>query len=97
VLACQSWRLLQAPKNLCARVLHAKYSPYGNILDAKPIVGMNYVWRSILQGLEVLKVGMIWRIGDGCNVRIWEDPWLPCGVTRRPTTNKGDGDLIMDS
>jgi hypothetical protein len=89
--------LLQAPEFLYAQVLHAKYSTYGNILDAKPIVGMNYVWRSILQGLEVLKVGMICRIGDGSNVRIWEDPWLPCGVTRRPTTNKGDRDLIMVS
>jgi hypothetical protein len=54
------------------------------------MVGMSYVWRSILKGLDVLKEGMIWRIGDGSNVRIWEDPWLPVGVTRKPTTHRGD-------
>jgi hypothetical protein len=51
---------------------------------------MSYVWRSILKGLQVLKKGIIWRIGDGSRVRIWEDPWFPSGVTRQPTTHKGD-------
>lgn len=47
------------------------------------------MWRSILKGLEVLKEGIIWRIGDGTNVRIWEDPWIPRGVTRRPASHQG--------
>jgi hypothetical protein len=55
MLACQSWRLLQSPYYLCTQVLQAKYFPYGNLLAAKPIVEMSYVWRSILKGLEVLK------------------------------------------
>lgn len=29
----------------------------------------------------VLAAGLRWRIGDGSNVNIWEDPWVP-----RPTT-----------
>ncbi|PNT62195.1 hypothetical protein BRADI_5g26948v3 [Brachypodium distachyon] len=56
---------------------------------------MSYVWRSILKGLEVLKEGLIWRIGDGSNVNIWKDPWLPRGVTRQPSTHKGDCELEM--
>jgi hypothetical protein len=95
MLARQCWRLIQAPESLCARVLRAKYFPDGNLLEAKPMVGMSYVWRSILKGLDVLKEGMIWRIGDGSNVRIWEDPWLPVGVTRKPTTHRGDWELNM--
>jgi hypothetical protein len=25
-------------------------------------------------------------VGNGENISIWEDPWVPCGVTRRPIT-----------
>lgn len=49
---------------------------------------MSYTWRSILKGIELLKQGIVWRIGTGENVRIWDDPWLPRGVTRRPCTNR---------
>jgi hypothetical protein len=31
--------------------------------------------------LELLKKGVIWRI--------WDDPWLPRGLTRRPITPRG--------
>lgn len=54
---------------------------------------MSYVWRSIVLGLDVLKEGIIWRIGDGSRVKIWEDPWLPSGTTRCPATHKGDSEL----
>jgi hypothetical protein len=95
MLARQSWRLIQAPESLCAQVLRAKYFPDGDLLAAKPVTGMSYVWRSILRGLEVFKEGMIWRVGDGKNIRIWDDPWLPMGITRKPTTHQGDCELIM--
>ena len=40
-------------------------------------------------GLEVIKKGMIWRVGDGNNLHIWQDPWLSRGVFRRPITPRG--------
>ena len=33
--------------------------------------------------------GLIWRVGDGTNINIWLDPWIPDGVTRRPITPRG--------
>lgn len=36
-----------------------------------------------------MEKGIIWRIGDDTSVRIWEDPWLPAGVSRRPRTPRG--------
>jgi hypothetical protein len=46
--------------------------------------GCSYTWHIIIQGLEVLKEGAIWRIGNGQQVNIWTDPWLPRCTTRQP-------------
>ena len=36
-----------------------------------------------------MKEGLIWRIGNGEKVNMWEDPWLPRGTTRKPITPRG--------
>lgn len=89
MLAKQGWHLIQEPNSLCAQVLRAKYFPARDVLAAEPVKEMSYVWRSILKGMDVLKEGLIWRIGDGTKVRVWEDPWIPRGVTRLPSTGRG--------
>jgi hypothetical protein len=50
------------------------------------MVGMSYTFRSILRGVELLKEGLVWRIGDGSNVNIWDDPWLPRDGALKPIT-----------
>jgi hypothetical protein len=76
MLARQAWRMLNAPESLCARLLKALYFPSTSVLEAKPVAGMSYSWRSILKGVELLKEGVVWRIGDGTDVNIWSDQWL---------------------
>ena len=88
MLAKQCWRLWDKPDSLCARILKAKYYPTTSIFEAKPKNGMSYSWRSILRGLEVMKLDIIWRIGDGRDIKIWSDPWIPRGTLRRPTTTR---------
>jgi hypothetical protein len=87
--ARQALRLLTCLDTLCGQVLKAKYFPNKNILQCIARDGISYSWRSILWGIEWLKEGIIWRIGNGSSVNIWSDPWLPRGVTRRPATPKG--------
>jgi hypothetical protein len=89
MLANQCWRLGDKLDPLCARILKAKYYPNTSVLEAKPKSGMSYTWRSILGGLEVMKLGVIWRIGDGRNIKIWSNPWIPRGILRRPITPRG--------
>jgi hypothetical protein len=38
---------------------------------------MSYTWRSILQANWILKRGCFWTIGNGDQVNIWKDNWLP--------------------
>jgi hypothetical protein len=56
------------------RVLSAKYFPDGDVLKARPLTGMSYVWRSILKGIQLLKAGLIWHVGDGKSIDVWRDP-----------------------
>jgi hypothetical protein len=97
MLAKQVWRMLTNPDSLCAKVLKAKYFPTTSILQVVPSSGMSYTWRSILKGLELLREGVIWRIGDGNNINIWSDPWLARDGTRRPMRPKGSCPLNMVS
>jgi hypothetical protein len=70
LLARQAWRLIQWPNSLCAHVLRAKYYPQGNLLDTVFSGNPSPTWSAIDYGLDLLKEGIIWRIGDGRSVRI---------------------------
>lgn len=78
LLARQAWRLVDNSDSLCAQVLKGKYYPHGDLLDTAFPANQSQTWRAISHGLELLKKGIIWRVGDGQKIRIWRSPWLPC-------------------
>lgn len=65
LLARQAWRVMQEPGSLSARILKAVYFPSGGFLDAELGSRPSRVWRSIVDGREVLVEGLIRRIGSG--------------------------------
>jgi ribonuclease HI len=90
LLAKQVWRLLLEPESLCARVLRAKYYPDGKLLDAKLKSGSSFTWQSVFAGLECFKKGCIWRVGDGSQIKIWEDNWIPSSHNMKIQTPRGN-------
>ena len=72
LLARQAWRVLMAPESLSARVLKAKYHPTCDFLNVDMGSTPSQIWRSILEGREVLVQGLIRRIGDGQTTNIWQ-------------------------
>ena len=84
LLARQVWRLLQDPSSLSARVLKARYYPQSDILDATLGTRPSQVWRSLLEGRDVLALGIIKRIVSGSTTHIWQDNWLPRDFKLRP-------------
>ncbi|XP_057249943.1 uncharacterized protein LOC130591059 [Beta vulgaris subsp. vulgaris] len=96
LLGRQAWRLVREPHSLLARVMKAKYYSNFDFLDAPLGVSTSYTWSSIWSSKALLKEGMVWRIGNGTNVRIWEDPWLLDELGRFITSEK-HGDLTMVS
>lgn len=81
LLAKRIWRLFQNPNSLAARILKAKYYAHSSVLEA--IVGKrpSFAWRSIILSQAVIWNGLVWRVGNVRDIRVWGDRWLP-----KPTT-----------
>lgn len=77
MLAKQGWRLLTSPTSLIARLFKAVYFPEGSFLTAELGESPSFSWRSIFNARHVLCAGLLWRIGSGDHVRIWQDDWIP--------------------
>jgi hypothetical protein len=89
LLARQAWRLLQFPNTLCAQVLKAKYYPNGFLIDTVFSGNGSSTWQAIEHGLQLLKQGVIWRVGTGTKIRAWRDPWIPRESTHKPQSSQG--------
>lgn len=90
LLAKQVWRLLCELNSLCARILRAKYYPDGKLLQAKMRSGSSFTWQSVLAGLDCFKKGFIWRVGDGTQINIWDDNWIPSSPNMKVLTPRGN-------
>lgn len=84
LVAKQSWRIIQAPESLIARVMKARYFRHSDIMEAQISSNPSYIWRSILWGRNVIHKGPRWRIGDGKQVKEYQSCWLPRPVTSKP-------------
>ena len=76
LLARQAWRLLQEPSSLSARILKASYFPTSSSLTVELGSRPSQVWRAICAGTEVLKQGIVRRIGNGQQTSIWNQNWI---------------------
>ena len=80
MLAKQTWRLIHGTHSLFYRVYKARYFPPCSSWRTweQPLF---YVWRSLLNARELIRVGSIWKNGDGCSVGIQTHKWLPHSPT----------------
>lgn len=76
LLAKQVWHMINKPNSLCHRVVKARFFLNCSILEAKVSTIGSYAWKSIISARDVIKKGIVWRIGNGSSVRIKEDKWL---------------------
>jgi hypothetical protein len=86
LLAQRAWRLLQNPETLNAQILKAVYYPNTDLLNASLGAHPLQVWRSILEGRDIMLQGLVRRIGTGEQTRAWDENWLPRDEVRRPIT-----------
>ncbi|BFG30757.1 hypothetical protein CerSpe_170300 [Prunus speciosa] len=81
MLAKQGWYLLHNPDSLISKLLKARYFPHSSLLDAIPGSKPSFVWSSILSAIKVVTRGSRWCVGNGSDIKVWRNRWLP-----RPTS-----------
>ena len=86
MLAKLAWQLLYDENSLFHRVFKARFFPKGTILEVKDSPLASYAWKSILIGQDVIAKGALWRVGDGKQIEIWGESWLPTKHKARITT-----------
>ncbi|KAH1064639.1 hypothetical protein J1N35_029626 [Gossypium stocksii] len=77
ILAKQVWRIFSQPRCLLAKTFKACYFPFTDILSARVGSYPSFTWRSICNARELIADGLVWRIGTGESINIWNDAWLP--------------------
>ncbi|XP_075480639.1 putative mitochondrial protein AtMg00310 [Primulina tabacum] len=89
LLAKQPWRIIRYPDSLTARVLKGRYFKFGNVLNDRLGSNPSFIWRSLLWSRNILEKGLLWRIGDGKSIHIFEDKWVPGMISSigKPTGN----------
>ncbi|XP_042954651.1 uncharacterized mitochondrial protein AtMg00310-like [Carya illinoinensis] len=84
LLAKQGWRVITTPNSLGAKVLKEKYFKHSSFLFAKTGHNSSFLWQSITSARPLLKEGLIWRVGDGESMEIWNDKWFPPKTSYQP-------------
>jgi len=81
LLAKQGWRLCQNPSSLLGSILKATYFLNSSFLEASLGKRPSYAWRSIFLARNLLKQGLVWRVGNGASIKIWGDRWIPTPIS----------------
>ncbi|KAL8119749.1 hypothetical protein AgCh_017015 [Apium graveolens] len=77
MLAKQCWRLLNQTNGLVTEIIKARYYPNVSFLEAQVGQNPSYIWRSLMEAMEVVQAGTRRKIGTGEETKVWHIPWLP--------------------
>lgn len=77
LLAKQIWRVMENPESLVARVLKARYFKHTDIMEATLSSNPSYIWRSMLWSRDIIREGIMWKVGNGQSINARRDVWIP--------------------
>ncbi|OVA13713.1 hypothetical protein BVC80_1765g3 [Macleaya cordata] len=70
------WRFITEPELAWVKLLKARYLKGADFWSHKSPQTASCIWKGILSIRDCIKNNVIWIIGDGCSVNIWQDPWV---------------------
>ena len=68
-----------------------------DLLDAEVGGTPSRVWRAIVDGVQILRLGLIRRIESGTSTRIWDMSWIPRDGLMRPMGTARAGSPLVVS
>ncbi|KAL6189123.1 hypothetical protein ACLB2K_040513 [Fragaria x ananassa] len=69
-------RLIQDEESLVGRMLKAKYYPSSSFLEAEIGRNPSSIWKAVMWGKQLLTIGLRWRVSNGTNIRVFQEPWV---------------------
>ena len=61
---------------LWAQVLKGKYISHTNLFESVRTPRGSHIWKALHEGIQWLRRGMRWILGDGQTIWVWEDHWI---------------------
>ncbi|CAL1375417.1 unnamed protein product [Linum trigynum] len=77
LLAKQGWRILNGDQETWVRLLKGLYFLNSDFMNAGKGRKPSWIWSSICEAREVLKLGARKNMGNGRSIDIDNDPWIP--------------------
>lgn len=87
LLAKQLWRLITQPNLLVVKLFKERYFPDGFNPCKVAFRGASPMWRGFLGASNIIAKGSRMAIGNGENVGIWTDAWIPRPHSFKPITS----------
>lgn len=75
-------------------MLKGKYFSKNSFLECGAGTRPSYIWRSILHGRELLKQGLVRKIGNGATTNVWAENWI-IDTVPRPPVYRADSDIDL--
>lgn len=85
----------KTPNTLFAKLFKAKYYKDGCVLDWKFQWNQSYGWASILVDLDVIKKGIRYTVGDGKDIKVFQDNWIPTTPPRPASGAPNNNSLFV--
>lgn len=95
MLGKQAWRLFQHPQAIWSRLFKGLYFRYSSFQSATSGHRPSWGWQSLLKGRDVITPKLRWLVGDGTQIHIRTDNWLPQGQIGGLPAD-GEPELVAD-
>lgn len=95
MLGKQWWRLMTRSESLMAKIIKVRYYPKCALDEANRGTNSSFLWKSLHSTRDMMNKGIPWKVGDGQNINIWSDAWVPGFNSEKVQTIRREGQGIM--
>jgi len=71
-----AWKVISKEESIWVRVMRTKYLKQNEFLSCLPKSTDSPVWKNILKSRQLIREGLVWKVGTGTDISFWFDNWI---------------------